>query len=117
MKIVFMGTPEFAAASLAELLEDGTHEIATVFCQPDKPKGRGMKLIPCPVKQLAQEHNIPLYQLAAFSDGEAEQVLKRIAPDIAVVVAYGKILPQSFIDVPRFGTINVHASLLPRWRG
>lgn len=112
-----MGTPEFAASSLAELLEDGTHEIAAVFCQPDKPKGRGMKLIPCPVKQLAQEHSIPLYQPAAFADGEAEQVLRRINPDITIVVAYGKILPQSFIDVPRLGTINVHASLLPRWRG
>jgi methionyl-tRNA formyltransferase len=112
-----MGTPEFAAASLSALLKDDTHEVAAVFCRSDKPNGRGMKLTPCPVKQIAQERGIHLYQPDNFTDGAAENALRRIAPDVAVVAAYGKILPQNCIDVPKLGTINVHASLLPRWRG
>jgi methionyl-tRNA formyltransferase len=116
MRIVFMGTPEFAGASL-EALINSEHSVISVFCQPDKPQGRGQRLQPPPVKTLALSVGIPVYQPASLREGESERVLRELDPDITVVVAYGKILPQSLIDIPRLGTVNVHASLLPRWRG
>lgn len=120
MKIVFMGTPDFAVPSLQGLI-DSEHTVEAVFTQPDKPKGRGYKLTPPPVKVLASTHEIPVYQPKSLKSGEeAEQmldVLKEISPDVIVVVAYGKILPKSVLDVPKLGCINVHASLLPKYRG
>jgi methionyl-tRNA formyltransferase len=116
MKIVFMGTPDFAAASLRRLYEDG-REIAAVFTQPDKPKYRGMKLTMSPVKELALERGTPVYQPQTVRDGEAESILRAIAPDVIVVVAYGRILPQPILDIPPMGCINIHGSILPRLRG
>ena len=116
MKIVFMGTPDFAEECFRALLDAG-YDIAAVFTQPDKPAKRGMKLQPSPVKVLAESYNIPVYQPATFKDGVPTGQLKEIAPDLVVTAAYGKLLPQSFLDVPRLGCINVHGSLLPRHRG
>lgn len=116
MKIVFMGTPDFAEASLRALLATG-QDVAAVFTRPDKPKDRGMKLTASPVKLLAQEHGIPVYQPVTFRDGVPAEILRGIAPDLLVVVAYGRILPQEVLDIARLGSINVHASLLPRHRG
>lgn len=116
MRIVFMGTPEFAVPSLGRLIEDG-HEIVGVFTQPDKPKGRGYKLVPPPVKVLAEEKGIPVYQPAKMRDGEALNILKDLAPDLLAVVAYGKILPKEILDLPPMGCVNVHGSLLPKYRG
>ena len=116
MKTVFMGTPEFAACSLRAMLREGM-DISAVFTQPDKPKNRGHKLTPGPVKTLALEHNLPVYQPATFRDGEAVSILKALQPDIIVVVAYGRILPADVLALPRYGCVNVHGSLLPRWRG
>lgn len=116
MKIVFMGTPDFAVPCLTALCDAG-HEVAAVFTQPDKPKGRGYVLTPPPVKVEATEREIPVYQPNTLRDGEAEQILRGIAPDAIVVVAYGKLLPKEILDLPKFGCVNVHASLLPRHRG
>ena len=116
MKTVFMGTPQIAAASLKAVIEAG-FEVAAVFTQPDRPKNRGMKLAFSPVKELALEHGIPVYQPETLRGGEAEQLLRSIAPDIAAVVAYGRIIPESMISIPRYGFINIHASLLPKYRG
>ena len=116
MRIVFMGTPEFASVSLAELIQRG-YEIAGVFTQPDKAKGRGMELSFSPVKQLALEHGIPVFQPAKMRDGTALEILKSLEPDLVVVVAYGRILPDDLLEVPPLGTINVHGSLLPKYRG
>ena len=116
MRIVFMGTPDFAAVSLAELITC-RYDIAGVFTQPDKAKGRGMELSFSPVKQLALEHGIPLFQPAKMRDGTALQILKDLAPDLVVVVAYGRILPDELLAVPPLGTVNVHGSLLPKYRG
>lgn len=116
MKIVFMGTPDFAEASLRALLASG-QDVAAVFTRPDKPKDRGMKLTASPVKLLAQEHGIPIYQPVTFRDGVPAEILRGIAPDLLVVVAYGRILPQEVLDIARLGSINVHASLLPRAPG
>ena len=116
MKIVFMGTPDFAEASLRALLDAGEDVIA-VFTQPDKPCGRGMALSASPVKQLAEKSGIPVYQPITFKDGEATETLRSLAPDLLVVVAYGRILPQAFLDVAKKGSINVHGSLLPKYRG
>ncbi len=119
MKIVFMGTPDFAAKSLSALVE--SFDVAAVFTQPDKPKNRGKKLETTPVKDLALERDIPVFQpLSLRKGGEAEAALaelRRIDPDIIVVAAYGQILPKSVLELPKYGCINVHASLLPRWRG
>ena len=115
MKIVFMGTPDFAEESLRRLLDAGEN-IAAVFTQPDKPRDR-MRMTPSPVKVLAEAHGIPVYQPTTFKDGEAVKTLRSIAPDLLVVVAYGRILPQEFLDVARLGSINVHGSLLPKYRG
>ena len=116
MRIVFMGTPDFAVPSLEALLQAG-HRVCGVFTQPDKPKNRGMKLLPPPVKVTAQAHNIPVYQPVSVKDGTALQQLQALDPELIVVAAYGRVLPQEILDLPRFGCINVHSSLLPRYRG
>ena len=116
MRVVFMGTPDFAAASLKALIDNG-YEVAGVFAQPDKPSGRGMEVTYSPVKQLALEHEIPVFQPAKMRDGTALEIMKSLSPDIVVVVAYGRILPDDLLAVPPLGTINVHGSLLPKYRG
>lgn len=116
LRIVFAGTPEFAAEHLKALL-DTPHQIIAVYSQPDRPAGRGQKLSPSPVKQLALQHDIPVYQPQTLRDPATQAELAALQPDLMVVVAYGLILPQLVLDVPRLGCINSHASLLPRWRG
>ncbi len=116
LRIIFAGTPEFAVRSLAALLET-RHEVVAVYSQPDRPAGRGRKLAPTPVKTLALEHDIPVHQPVSLRDEEAQQILASHNADLMVVVAYGLILPQVVLDTPRLGCINVHGSLLPRWRG
>lgn len=120
MKIVFMGTPDFAVPCLRTLAASG-HEVAAVFTQPDKPKGRGYKMIPTPVKAAANEYGYSVYQPLSLRKGEdAEQsmkILNDIAPDIIVVTAYGQILPKEILELPKHGCINIHASLLPKYRG
>ncbi|MCM1149399.1 MAG: methionyl-tRNA formyltransferase [Butyricicoccus sp.] len=116
MRIVFMGTPDFAAASLKKLIEE-KYELAGVFTQPDKPRGRGMSLQSPPVKLLAREHGIPVYQPEKLRDGTALEILKNLDPDIIAVVAYGRILPDDILALPRLGCVNVHGSLLPKYRG
>ncbi len=116
MRIVFMGTPDFAVPCLQRLLEDG-HEVPAVFTQPDKPVGRHAVLTPPPVKQLALSHGIPVYQPTKMRDGTVAALLRELAPDCLVVVAYGRILPQEILDVPPRGCVNIHGSLLPLYRG
>ena len=116
MRIVFMGTPDFAEESLRALLEAG-EDVTAVFTQPDKPRGRGMRESFSPVKALAVERGIPVYQPITFKDGAATELLRTLAPELLVVVAYGRILPQAFLDVAKYGSINVHGSLLPKYRG
>ena len=111
-----MGTPDFAAASLQQILSDG-FEVVGVFTQPDKPKGRGMALSASPVKELALAHGIPVFQPEKMRDGTALEALKGLSPDILAVVAYGRILPPEILEVPGFGAVNVHGSLLPKYRG
>jgi methionyl-tRNA formyltransferase len=115
MRVVFMGSPEFALPSLRRLIES-EHEIVGVFTQPDRPVGRGRKLSPPPVKQLALEHDLPVFQ-PSISKLESVEQMRALAPDVGVIAAYGQILKQPVLDVPRLGVLNVHASLLPRWRG
>ena len=116
MRIVFMGTPDFAVPSLQALLDAG-HEVCAVYTQPDKPQGRKQVLTPPPVKVLAQEHHIPVYQPSSFKDADAQAQLRALEPEVIIVVAYGKLLPRAVLDIPPRGCINVHGSLLPRWRG
>ena len=116
MRIVFMGTPDFAVPCLARLIADG-HEIAGVFTQPDKPKGRGYKLAPPPVKELALANGLPVWQPEKLRDGTALAVLRELAPQLIAVVAYGRMLPKEILDLPEYGCINVHGSLLPKYRG
>lgn len=116
MRIVFMGTPDFAAAALDALYAAG-HEVCAVFTQPDKPKNRGHKLTPGPVKLLAQAHGTPVFQPVGLRDGEALSILREIAPDLIAVVAYGKLLPVEILNLPPQGCINIHGSLLPKYRG
>ena len=116
MRIVFAGTPEFAAQHLQALLDAG-RQIVAVYTQPDRPAGRGQKLAPSPVKQLALQHGIAVYQPQTLRDPAAQAELAALQADLMVVVAYGLILPQVVLDTPRLGCINSHASLLPRWRG
>lgn len=116
MRIVFAGTPEFAAQHLQALLDANRHVVA-VYTQPDRPAGRGQKLMPSPVKQLALQHGIAVYQPQTLRDPAAQAELAALQADLMVVVAYGLILPQAVLDMPRLGCINSHASLLPRWRG
>lgn len=117
LKVVFAGTPEFAAVSLEALLSRSDHEVLAVLTQPDRPAGRGKKLTASPVKVLAQAHGIPVWQPENLKGDETASQLEALAPDVMVVVAYGLIIPQRILDVPRYGCINVHGSLLPRWRG
>ncbi|MDO6544354.1 methionyl-tRNA formyltransferase [Photobacterium sanguinicancri] len=116
LKIVFAGTPDFAARHLAALLSS-QHEVIAVYTQPDRPAGRGKKLTASPVKALALEHDIPVYQPENFKSDEAKQALTDLNADLMVVVAYGLLLPQAVLDTPKLGCINVHGSILPRWRG
>ncbi len=116
MRIVFMGTPDFAVPSLKALVEAG-HEVCGVFTQPDKPKNRGMKLQPPPVKELALELGLPVYQPAKMRDGEALNMLRELKPELIAVAAYGKILPVDILELPQLGCVNVHSSLLPKYRG
>ena len=116
MRIVFFGTPDFAAVSLKRLLDEGT-EVAGVFCQPDKPSGRKMEIVFSPVKQLAVDSGIPVFQPVKMKDGTALEILKSLKPDLCVVVAYGRIIPDDMLAVPPLGMINVHGSLLPKYRG
>lgn len=116
LKIIFAGTPEFAAAHLQALLQS-EHQVVAVYTQPDRPAGRGKKLTASPVKELALANNIPVYQPLNFKEKIAQDELHNLQADLMVVVAYGLILPKIILDAPRLGCINVHASLLPRWRG
>ncbi len=116
MKILFMGTPLFAVPSLEALIAAG-HQVVGVFSQPDKPKNRGMKLQPTPVKVCAQVHDIPVFQPTRLRDGAALETIRQLEPDLIVVAAYGRILPQEILDYPRLGCVNVHSSLLPKYRG
>ena len=116
MRIVFMGTPDFAEASLKKLIDEG-FPVVGVFTQPDKPRGRGMEMSFSPVKTLALANNIPVYQPEKMRDGTALAQIKALAPDILVVVAYGRILPEEILNAPQYGSINVHSSLLPKYRG
>ncbi|MFS6793815.1 methionyl-tRNA formyltransferase, partial [Pseudomonas aeruginosa] len=116
LRIVFAGTPEFAAEHLKALL-DTPHRIVAVYTQPDRPAGRGQKLMPSAVKNLALEHGLPVMQPQSLRNAEAQAELAALRADLMVVVAYGLILPQAVLDIPRLGCINSHASLLPRWGG
>lgn len=116
MKVLFMGTPDFAVACLESLLK-AKYDVCAVFTQPDKPRGRKMVMTPPDVKVCALEHNLPVYQPNTLKDGEALEIIKSYEPDAIVVAAYGKILPKEVIDYPRYGCINVHGSILPKYRG
>ncbi len=116
MRIVFMGTPEFAVPSLRALLENG-YQVEAAFTQPDRPAGRGQKLTACPVKLLAQERGVPVHQFEKIKAPEGVACLKELKPDLVVTAAFGQILSREILEVPRYGTINVHASLLPAYRG
>lgn len=117
MKIVFMGTPDFAVNSLAALLQDKNIEVVAVVTQPDKPKGRGKKFLPTPVKKFALEQGLPVYQPEKVREADFVEVLEKYAPDFIVVAAYGQFLPEKILNLPRYACVNVHASLLPRYRG
>ena len=116
MRIVFMGTPDYSVKTLKALIDAG-HNILAVFAQPDKPQGRKQILTPVPVKQFAQAENIPVYQPVTLRDGTALKILEELSPDVIVVVAYGKILPEEILRLPKYGCVNGHASLLPKYRG
>lgn len=116
MRVVFMGTPDIAATCLKRILADG-FDVVGVYTQPDRPKNRGMKLFPSPVKEVALEHGLPVFQPENFREDETVQQLAELKPDVVAVVAYGRILPQRVLDVAPLGFINIHASLLPRYRG
>lgn len=116
MRVVFMGTPEIGATCLTKILDDG-FEVVGVYTQPDRPKGRGMKLVASPVKEVALAHQLPVFQPENFRSEEAVEQLRELKPDVCAVVAYGRLLPQSVLDLPPLGCINIHASLLPAYRG
>ena len=116
MRVVFMGTPDIAATCLKRILADGTNVVG-VYTQPDRPKGRGMKMVFSPVKELALAHNIPVFQPENFREDADVQALRDLQPDVCAVVAYGRILPQRVLDIPTLGCVNIHASLLPQYRG
>lgn len=116
LKIIFAGTPEFAATALDALLKTD-HEIIAIYSQPDRPAGRGRKLLMSPVKQLAVEHGIPVYQPSSLKDEQAQAELAALKADLMIVAAYGLLLPETILTMPRYGCLNIHASLLPRWRG
>ena len=116
MRVVFMGTPEIAATCLTKILEDG-FEVVGVYTQPDRPKGRGMKMVYSPVKEVALAHDLPVFQPENFREDETVAQLKALQPDVVAVVAYGRILPQRVLDIAPKGFINIHASILPQYRG
>lgn len=116
LKVIFAGTPEFAAQHLQVLL-NSHHQVIAVYTQPDKPAGRGKKLQASPVKQLAEQYQIPVYQPKSLRKEDAQETLRALQADVMVVVAYGLILPKAVLEIPRLGCLNVHGSLLPRWRG
>ena len=116
MRVVFMGTPDIAATCLSKILSKG-HQVVGVYTQPDRPKNRGMKLTAPPAKEVALAHGIPVFQPESFRDEEAVEQLRALKPDVVAVVAYGRILPQSVLDIPTKGCINIHTSLLPAYRG
>ncbi len=116
MRVVFMGTPDFAVGTLRALVKAG-HDVVGVVTQPDKPKGRGKAMQPTPVKEVAMEYGIPVYQPKRVREPEFFEILKSLEPEVIVVVAFGQIIPQSILDLPQYGCINVHASLLPKYRG
>ena len=116
MKILFAGTPDFSVPSLQALL-DSSYSVVAVYTQPDRPAGRGRKMVASPVKQLAMQHDIPVFQPDSLKQEAAQQQLAKLLPDLMVVVAYGLLLPSAVLAIPRLGCVNVHASLLPRWRG
>ncbi|HHW66766.1 MAG: methionyl-tRNA formyltransferase [Epulopiscium sp.] len=116
MKVVFMGTPDFAVPCLQKLIDE-KYYIAAVVTQPDRPKGRGKKMVAPPVKELAEKYNIPVFQPEKVRNPEFIEVLRSIAPDLIVVIAFGQILPKEILDIPTYGCINVHGSLLPKYRG
>ena len=116
MRVVFMGTPDIAATCLKKILADG-FDVVGIYTQPDRPKGRGMKLVASPVKEVAVAAGIPVFQPENFREEETVEQLRALQPDICAVVAYGRILPQKVLDVPKYGCINIHASLLPKYRG
>ena len=116
MRVVFMGTPDIAATCLKKILDDG-FEVVGVYTQPDRPKGRGMKLVASPVKEIALSCGIPVFQPENFRDDETVEQLRMLQPDVCAVVAYGRILPQRVLDIPAKGCVNIHASLLPQYRG
>ena len=116
MRVVFMGTPDIAATCLKKILAD-CFEVVGVYTQPDRPKGRGMKLVASPVKEVALAHDLPVFQPENFREEETVEQLRSLKPDICAVVAYGRILPQKVLDVPTYGCINIHASVLPKYRG
>lgn len=116
LKIIFAGTPDFSVAPLQALL-NSEHQVVAVYTQPDRPAGRGRKLTASPVKQVALEHNIPVYQPQTLRDENAQAELQALNADLMIVVAYGLILPKAVLQMPTFGCLNIHASLLPRWRG
>lgn len=117
MNIVFSGTPEFALSALETLLASKQHKIIAVYTQPDRQQGRGLKVVPSPVKQLALTYNLPVYQPEKLRNSDALQQLQALKPDIFIDVAYGLLIPDEILNLPRYGCINVHPSLLPRWRG
>ena len=116
MRVVFMGTPDIAATCLTEILADG-FQVVGVYTQPDRPKGRGMKLVASPVKEVALAHNLPVFQPENFREEETVEQLRQLKPDVVAVVAYGRILPQKVLDLVPQGFINIHASVLPQYRG
>ena len=116
MRVVFMGTPDIAATCLNKIIEKG-HQVVAVYTQPDRPKNRGMKLAFSPVKEVAIANDLPVYQPENFREEETVEQLRKLQPDVVAVVAYGRILPQNVLDVPTYGCINIHASLLPSYRG
>ena len=116
MRIVFAGTPKFAVKSLS-VLNQSEHEVVGVYCQPDRPKGRGKVLTACPVKIFAEENNLLVIQPEDFKDKQSQTQLALLNPDVMVVAAYGQILPKALLEIPKLGCLNIHASLLPRWRG
>ena len=116
MRVVFMGTPDIAATCLKKIIAGG-FDVVGVYTQPDRPKGRGMKMVASPVKEVALANNLPVFQPENFREEETVEQLRSLQPDICTVVAYGRILPQKVLDVPKFGCINIHASVLPKYRG
>ena len=117
MRVIFAGTPDFAATHLQAILEDDRYQLVAIYTQPDRPAGRGKKITQSPVKKLALANDIQLEQPASLTDIKTQETIARLEPDVLIVVAYGLILPQAVLDIPRLGCINVHGSILPKWRG